>query len=57
MQELTDMGISIIMISSEMPELLAMCDRLVVLGRGVVQAEFRRGEADEVRLLRVASCT
>ena len=57
MQELTDDGISIIMISSEMPELLAMCDRLVVLGKGVVQAEFRRGEVDEVRLLQAASCT
>ncbi len=57
MQELTDMGISIIMISSEMPELLAMCDRLVVLGKGVVQGEFLRGEIDEAGLLRVASCT
>ncbi|MDO5399544.1 MAG: sugar ABC transporter ATP-binding protein [Eubacteriales bacterium] len=57
MQELTDMGISIIMISSEMPELLAMCDRLVVLGKGIVQREMVRGEADEVSLMRAASCT
>lgn len=57
MQELTDMGISIILISSEMPELLAMCDRLVVLGKGVVQCEMLRGEANEVNLMRAASCT
>ena len=57
MQELTDMGISIILISSEMPELLAMCDRFVVLGKGVVQCEMVRGEADEVNLMRAASCT
>ena len=57
MQELTDMGISIILISSEMPELLAMCDRLVVLGKGVVQCEMLRGEADEVSLMKAASCT
>ncbi|MEG2633180.1 MAG: sugar ABC transporter ATP-binding protein [Oscillospiraceae bacterium] len=57
MQELTDEGISIIMISSEMPELLAMCDRLVVLGKGVVQGEYIRGEADEITLMRAASCT
>lgn len=57
MQELTDMGISIILISSEMPELLAMCDRLVVLGKGVVQREMLRGEANEVNLMRAASCT
>lgn len=57
MQELTDMGISIILISSEMPELLAMCDRLVVLGKGVVQCEMMRGEANEVNLMRAASGT
>ena len=57
MQELTDMGISIILISSEMPELLAMCDRLVVLGKGIVQCEMLRGEANEVNLMRAASCT
>ncbi len=57
MQELTDMGISIILISSEMPELLAMCDRLVVLGKGTVQCEMLRGEANEVNLMRAASCT
>lgn len=57
MQELTDQGISIIMISSEMPELLAMCDRILVLGKGVAQGEFTRGEADEVRLLQAASGT
>ena len=57
MQELTDMGISIILISSEMPELLAMCYRLVVLGKGVVQCEMLRGEANEVNLMRAASGT
>ena len=57
MLELTDMGISIILISSEMPELLAMCDRLVVLGKGVVQCEMLRGEANEVNLMRAASGT
>lgn len=57
MQELTDSGISIIMISSEMSELLTMCDRIVVLGKGIVQKEFTKGEADEVKLLQAASCT
>ena len=57
MQELTENGISIIMISSEMSELLTMCDRIIVLGKGIVQREFARGEADEVRLLQASSCT
>lgn len=56
MQELTENGISIIMISSEMSELLSMCDRIVVLGKGVVQKEFAKDEADEIRLLQAASC-
>ena len=55
MQELTEKGISIIMISSEMPELLAMSDRILVLGKGVIQKEFQRGEADELQLMKVAS--
>lgn len=57
MQELTDQGISIIMISSEMQELLGMCDRIIVLSKGIVQKEFLRNEADEVKLLQAASGT
>lgn len=56
MQQLTEQGISIIMISSEMPELLAMCDRIVVLGKGTVQDVFSRGEVDEIKLMQSASC-
>ena len=57
MQELTDLGLSIILISSEMPELLALCDRPVVLGQGTVQCEMLHGEANEVNLMRAASGT
>ena len=56
MQQLTNQGISIIMISSEMSELLEMCDRIVVLGKGVVQTVFKRNDVDEVRLMQAASC-
>lgn len=55
MQELAAKGVSIIMISSEMPELLAMCDRFVVLGKGRVQDTIIRKEASEVLLLKKAS--
>lgn len=57
MLELAEKGISIIMISSELPELLAMCDRFVVLGKGKVQSIIQKEEADEVALLRAASNT
>ncbi len=55
--ELASKGISIIMISSELPEVLAMCDRFVVLGKGTVQTVMNKDEANEVSLLRAASNT
>ena len=45
MYELASQGISIIMISSEFPELLAMCDRIVCLAEGRVTGEVPREEA------------
>ncbi len=55
--ELADSGISIVMISSELPELIAVCDRFIVLGKGVVQEEMSREEATEVSILRASSNT
>jgi len=40
MYDLVKDGISIIMVSSELPELLAICDRFVVLASGKIQDEF-----------------
>ena len=45
------------MISSELPELIAMCDRFIVLGKGVIQTELTKEEANEVSIMRAASCT
>ena len=57
MLELSAKGISIVMISSELPELIAMCDRFVVLGKGRVQKVMEKKEASEVTILRAASNT
>lgn len=54
--DLAAAGVSIIMISSELPEILAMCDRFIVLGKGVVQAELGKEDASEVSILRASSC-
>jgi len=54
--DLATSGVSIVMISSELPELLAMCDRFIVLGKGTVQAELGKEEASEVAILRASSC-
>ncbi len=57
MLDLAEKGISIVMISSELPELLAMCDRFVVLGKGRVQTILEKEQANEVSILRAASGT
>jgi ribose transport system ATP-binding protein len=54
MNRLTDAGAGIIMISSELPELLGMSDRLVVMHRGRIRAEFTSGDATEERVLTAA---
>ena len=45
MQQLASSGVSIIMISSEFPELLAMCDRMVCICEGRVTGTLDRNEA------------
>ncbi|MFQ5974031.1 MAG: sugar ABC transporter ATP-binding protein [Alphaproteobacteria bacterium] len=55
MNRLVQQGVGIVMISSEMPELLAMTDRILVMRKGEFTAEFQRDEADQETLLRCAS--
>ena len=50
-------GKGILMISSEMPELLGMSDRILVMRDGRISAEFSRGEATEEKLLKAAANT
>lgn len=57
MVELVREGISIIMISSELPELLAMCDRFVVLAEGRLADEFNKADASEYRVMLAATQT
>ena len=47
MNDLTTQGISIIMVSSEMNELMGMCDRILVMYEGELCAEFTRDENGE----------
>lgn len=55
MLDLVKSGISIVMISSELPELLAMCDRFIVLAEGKVADQFDRTEANEYRVMLAAT--
>jgi len=54
MNRLTERGAAILMISSDLPEVLGMSDRILVMHGGRVTATFRRGEADQPAVLRAA---
>ena len=55
MCKLVEAGKSIIMISSEMPELIGMSDRIVVMSNGENAGELSKGEYDQTHLLEMAS--
>lgn len=54
MGRLCAQGVGLLMLSSEIPEVLAMADRILVMHRGQITAEYRRGEATQEDLLRSA---
>ena len=49
--ELSDQGRGVIMISSEMPELLGMCDRIYVMNEGALVGELAAEEASQERIM------
>jgi ABC-type sugar transport system ATPase subunit len=51
MSELAQQGLSILMISSELPEILGMSDRVLVMREGTVVAEFSRAEATQEKIV------
>lgn len=54
MGELAKSGLAIIMISSEMPEILGMCDRIFVMCDGRVTGELSHADATQERILEFA---
>ncbi len=52
--ELTAKHLTIFMISSELPELLGMCDRIYVMKDGRIAGCFNRDEATQEKILKVA---
>ena len=55
MDQLVRSGIGIIMTSSELPELLTVCDRILVLSDGRLTASFLRSEATEQKIMEAAT--
>jgi ribose transport system ATP-binding protein len=54
MNQLTARGAAILMISSELPEVLGMSDRILVMRLGRIVAELDAAEATQERVLRAA---
>jgi ABC-type sugar transport system ATPase subunit len=52
---LADQGVGIILISSELPEILGMCDRILIMREGRLVGEFGRQQATEEGLLACAA--
>ena len=52
---LTAQGLSIIFISSEMPELINMCDRIVVMNQGYTTGVLEREEFSQERIMSLAT--
>ncbi|WP_293736319.1 sugar ABC transporter ATP-binding protein [uncultured Phascolarctobacterium sp.] len=55
MNELTASGVSIIMVSSELPEVLGMSDRILVVHEGRIAGELQRDEADQEKIMTLAT--
>ncbi len=55
MRTLTEQGKSIIMISSEMPELIGMSDRIIVMHEGKIAGELQRNEFSQENIMEYAS--
>jgi ribose transport system ATP-binding protein len=52
--ELTEQGLAVVMVSSELPEILGLSDRILVMSEGQKTSEFSRAEATEEALLNAA---
>lgn len=55
MTDLAKKGYAILMISSELPELLGMCDRIYVMSQGYLNGELNRDEFTQERVMQMAT--
>ena len=55
MSELAAQGMAVILVSSELPEILGMSDRIIVMHEGLVTGEFLRDEGDSEAIMAAAT--
>ena len=54
MCDIAEQGVSVIMISSELPELIGMCDRIAVMSKGHLTGEVLRGDFSQEKIMALA---
>ncbi len=55
LNELVQQGVTVIMISSELPEVLGMCDRILVMCEGEIVSNFERDDAKKEAIMAYAT--
>jgi len=57
MRKMADQGVAVVMISSELPEVLGMSDRIMVIREGYLAGELERTDATEEKIMAMATGT
>lgn len=52
---LVEQGVGVLMISSELPEILGLCDRIIVMHEGRVAGELNRTDATQEKIMQLAT--
>ena len=55
LREFAEEGTGVIMISSDLPELIGMCDRIIVMHKGKIKGEVLRKEFSEEKIMAYAA--
>jgi ABC-type sugar transport system ATPase subunit len=55
LRELNEGGIGIVVISSDLPEIIQLCDRIIIIHEGEITGEFLKKEATEEKIMAYAT--
>jgi ABC-type sugar transport system ATPase subunit len=55
LNQLAQRGVAILMISSELPEIIGMSDRVLVMRQGTIAGELSRADATQERIMTLAT--
>ncbi|MDY5973596.1 MAG: D-xylose ABC transporter ATP-binding protein, partial [Streptococcus hyovaginalis] len=55
MNELAERGVPIIMVSSDLPEILGVSDRIIVMHEGRISGELSQSEANQELVMQLAT--